>query len=81
MSFVQIKIEYGYYSNKRITLIFLNGEDISFMKYDFKTRILNDVPHFRAQKWNLYNVWKMNFENKHWSHALKICLEMSSYNR
>jgi hypothetical protein len=56
MSFVQIKIEYGYYSNKRITLIFLNGEDISFMKYDFKTRILNDVPHFRAQKWNLYNV-------------------------
>ncbi|CAB3991458.1 Hypothetical predicted protein [Paramuricea clavata] len=46
MSFVQIKIEYDYYSSKRITPIFLNEEDKISMKYnDFKTRILNDVPH------------------------------------
>ena len=46
MSFVQIKIEYDYYSNKRITPIFLNEEDIISMKYnDFKARILKDVPH------------------------------------
>ena len=46
MSLVQIKVEYEYYSEKRITTLYMNEEDILIMTHDdFKSRILEDVPH------------------------------------
>ena len=45
MSLVQIKVKYEYYSEKRITPLYMNEEDILMTYDDFKSRILEDVPH------------------------------------
>ena len=45
---IEIKIEYSYYSTKRITPVYIVEEELMTLEYSkFVERIVNEVPHLR----------------------------------
>ena len=45
---IEIKIEYSYYSTKRITPVYIVEEELMSLEYSkFVERIVNEVPHLR----------------------------------
>ena len=48
---IEIKVEYSYYSTKRITLVYIVEEELMSLEYSkFVERIVNEVPHLRRGK-------------------------------
>ena len=45
---VEIKVEYSYYSTKRITPVYIVEQELMSLEYSkFVERIVNEVPHLR----------------------------------
>ena len=56
---IEIKIEYSYYSTKRITPVYIVEEELMSLEYSkFVERIVNEVPHLRRGKFSKLSLMK-----------------------
>ena len=69
---IEIKIEYSYYSTKRITPVYIVEEELMSLEYSkFVERIVNEVPHLRRMNslrlTGRWNCWRVDLSRKYFS--------------